>query len=118
MKFTKALLTAACSVILLSGCTANNKAIVTVNGEAITKADYNKIMSTIEKNPSFAQAPAEQKAPNSPTMLMMKERIIQDLISRKLLEQEFAKRKISATEAEINAKKEEIIKQVGSKEQF
>lgn len=118
MGFTKVLLSAACSVLLFAGCSVNNKAIVTVNGDAITKADYDKVMAVVEKNPQYQQAPAEQKKPDSPMMLMAKERIVQDLITRKLLDQEYKKRDISVTDSEIQAKKDDIIKQIGSKEKF
>lgn len=118
MKFTKVLLSAACSVLLFTGCTVNNKAIITVNGDAITKADYDKVMSVVESNVQYKNAPAEQKKADSPMMLMARERIVQDLITRKLLNQEYAKRDITATPEEIEAKKQEIINQLGSKEKF
>lgn len=118
MKFTKVLLSAACSVVLFAGCTVGNKAIVTVNGEAITKADYEKVMDVVKNNPQYKQAPEEQKKEDSPMMLMARERIVQDLIVRKLLDQEYAKRKISASGEEIKAKKDEVIKQLGSRERF
>lgn len=118
MKFTKVLLSAACSVILFAGCTVGNKAIVTVNGDAITKADYEKVMDVVKNNPQYKQAPEEQKKEDSPMMLMARERIVQDLIVRKLLDQEYAKRKISASEEEIKTKKDEVIKQLGSRERF
>ncbi len=118
MKFTKVLLSAACSVLLFAGCSVNNKAIITVNGDAITKADYEKVMDVVKNNPQYKSASDEQKKENSPMMLLARERIVQDLIVRKLLDQEYAKRNITASDAEIQAKKEEIIKQIGSKEKF
>ena len=118
MKFTKVLLSAACSVLLFAGCSADNKAIITVNGEAVTKADYNEVMDVVKNNPQYKSAPEEQKKEDSPMMLLARERIVQDLIVRKLLDQEYAKRKITATNEEIEAKKQEVIKELGSKERF
>ena len=118
MKFTTVFLSAFCSVLLFAGCTSNNKAIVTVNGEAITRAQYNEVMDLIKKGPQFKAASKEQQQENSPMMLMAKDRIVQDLITKTLLEQEFDKRKIEASDAEIEAKKEELIKQIGSKEKY
>ncbi len=118
MKFTKVFLSALCSLLLFAGCTSNNKAVITVNGEAITRGEYNEILNIIKNNPQFKNAPEAEKADNSPVMLMTKERIVQDLIVKKLLDQEYKKRKISANEAEIEAKKQEIIKQLGSEEKF
>lgn len=66
MKFTKVLLSAACSVLLFAGCSANNKAIITVNGEAVTKADYNEVMDVVKNNPQYKSAPEEQKKRRQP----------------------------------------------------
>ncbi len=118
MKFTKLFLSAAFSLLLFSGCTPNNKAIVTVNGEAVTRAEFNEIMDIVKNNSQFKSAPEDQKRDDSPMMLMTKERIVQDLIVKKLLDQEYRKRKITANDAEIKAKKQDIIKQLGSEEKF
>ena len=118
MKFTKALLSAACAVVLFSGCAMDKRAIVTVNGDPVTHAEYGKVMDMVKKNPGFEQAPPEMKKDNSPNMLMLKGRIIQDLITKKILEQEFTKREITATEEEISAKKKEIAQSVGGEENF
>ncbi len=118
MKFTKVCLSALCSLMLFAGCTSNNKAIITVNGEAITRGEYNEMINLVKNNPQFKNAPEEQKADNSPIMLMTKERIVQDLIVKKLLDQEYKKRNITANDAEIEAKKQDIIKQLGSEEKF
>ena len=118
MKFTKVCLSALCSLLLFAGCTSNNKAIITVNGEAITRGEYNEMINLIKNNPQFKNAPAAEKVETSPVMLMTKERVVQDLIVKKLLNQEYKKRNITANDAEIEAKKQEIIKQLGSEEKF
>ncbi len=118
MKFTKVCLSALCSLLLFAGCTSNNKAIITVNGEAITRGEYNEMINLIKNNPQFKNAPAAEKVETSPVMLMTKERVVQDLIVKKLLNQEYKKRNITASNAEIEAKKQEIIKQLGSEEKF
>lgn len=118
MKFTKVCLSALCSLLLFAGCTSNNKAIITVNGEAITRGEYNEMINLIKNNPQFKNAPAAEKVETSPVMLMTKERVVQDLIVKKLLDQEYKKRNITANDTEIEAKKQEIIKQLGSEEKF
>ena len=118
MKFTKVCLSALCSLLLFAGCTSNNKAIITVNGEAITRGEYNEMINIIKNNPQFKNAPAAEKVETSPVMLMTKERVVQDLIVKKLLDQEYKKRNIAANDTEIEAKKQEIIKQLGSEEKF
>ncbi len=118
MKFTKVCLSALCSLLLFAGCTSNNKAIITVNGEAITRGEYNEMINIIKNNPQFKNAPAAEKVETSPVMLMTKERVVQDLIVKKLLDQEYKKRNITANDTEIETKKQEIIKQLGSEEKF
>ena len=118
MKFTKVCLSALCSLLLFAGCTSNNKAIITVNGEAITRGEYNEMINLIKNNPQFKNAPAAEKVETSPVMLMTKERVVQDLIVKKLLDQEYKKRNITANDTEIETKKQEIIKQLGSEEKF
>lgn len=118
MKFTKVCLSALCSLLLFAGCTSNNKAIITVNGEAITRGEYNEMINLIKNNPQFKNAPAAEKVETSPVMLMTKERVVQDLIVKKLLNQEYKKRNITANDTEIETKKQEIIKQLGSEEKF
>ena len=61
MKFTKVCLSALCSLLLFAGCTSNNKAIITVNGEAITRGEYNEMINLIKNNPQFKNAPAAEK---------------------------------------------------------
>ena len=118
MKFTKVCLSALCSLLLFAGCTSNNKAIITVNGEVITRGEYNEMINLIKNNPQFKNAPAAEKVETSPVMLMTKERVVQDLIIKKLLNQEYKKRNITANDTEIETKKQEIIKQLGSEEKF
>ena len=60
----------------------------------LTIGEYNEMINLVKNNPQFKNAPEEQKADNSPIMLMTKERIVQDLIVKKLLDQEYKKRNI------------------------
>ena len=118
MKFTKVFLSAMFSLVLFAGCTPNNKAIITVNNEPIKRGEYDEIMNIIKNNPQFKNASEAEKAETSPVMLMTKESVVQDLIVKKLLDQEYKKRNITANDSEIEAKKQEIIKQLGSQEKF
>lgn len=116
-KLTKLALTLLCSSILFCGCAKNSDVLITVNDKPITRGqyyeDFNRIKSIQMKN-----APEEVKKDSSLASLALKERYTNDIIVRELLNQEFEKRNIQATEDEIKAKKAEIIKQMGSEEQF
>ncbi len=117
MKFTKLAITCLCSTVLFCACAKNPNAVITVNDKEITKkefySDFNKI-----KNLQLKDAPKEMQADDSYAVLSIKARYVNDVVIRELLSQEFEKRKIEATKEEIEAKKAQIIAQIGSEEQF
>jgi len=117
MKFTKIALTLACSALLFCGCAKDSDIVLKINDKNITRAefygDFNKI-----KNIQLKNAPKELQKDNSYAALAIKDRFINDTIVRALLEQEFEKRKIEATEQEIKDKRAQIVAQIGSEEQL
>ena len=117
MKFTKLALTLLSSTILFCGCTKDNSVAIKVNDKVITKAefynDYNKI-----KDSQLKYLPDNLKKDNSYVVLSIKSKCVNDAIVNTLLEEEFEKRKITASEEEIKARIDQIIKQMGSKEAF
>jgi len=117
MKFTKLALTFLCSAVLFCGCTKDSDAVIKINDQAVTKAefydDYNKI-----RNVQFKNAPREIQNETSYPSLALKDNYVNNLIVRKLLAQEFEKRKITASEEEIKAQTQKVIAQIGSKEAF
>ena len=65
---------AASATLMICGCT-NHNAIVTVNGDAITKAQYEKAFDAVADNSMFAQMGIDlKKDPNSFLHLMIKDR--------------------------------------------
>ena len=117
MKFTKLALTLLCTTVLFCGCAKDNSIALKINDKPISKTefydDYNKI-----KNIQLKNLPKEMKKENSYPSLMIKREFLNGLIARELLVQEFEKRKITASEEEIKAQKDNLIKQVGSLETF
>ena len=117
MKFTKIALTIFCSMALFCGCAKDSDVVLKINDKNISRAefygDFNKI-----KNVQLKNAPKELQKDDSYTVIALKERYLNDVIIRTLLEQEFEKRKIEASEKEIKDKKAQIIAQIGSEEQF
>ena len=112
------LFVAASMSLILCGCGAHN-AIVTVNGEAITKAQYEKAFDAVAKNSMFSQMGIDvKKDENSFIHLMLKDRVMNELIVKKLLEQELKKRKIKVSQDDLDKKLKTIIDKVGSKEKF
>ncbi|MBQ4647294.1 MAG: peptidylprolyl isomerase [Candidatus Gastranaerophilales bacterium] len=117
MKFTKLALTLLFSSVLFCGCAKDNSMAIKINDKVITKAefydDFNKI-----KNLQVKHLPENLKKDDSYIVLSLKNKQVKDTIARELLIQEFEKRKITASEEEIKARKDELIKQVGSLESF
>ena len=118
MKLVKSLLVAGLSVSLLTGCALNKTAIITVNGEPITKAQYEEVLKRQTQNPQFQQLGPEAKDPNGFMMLMAKDRITNELIVKALLEQQIKEHKITVSEDDIKAKRKEITDKLGSEERL
>lgn len=116
MKIAKVLSTAALSVLLLAGCAGNG--IVTVNGEAITKGEYDSVYKRVTSSPQFQAMGPEAKDPESFFGLMTRDKITNELIVKKILDQEVAKRSIKVTEEDIKKAKEDITAKVGGAERL
>ncbi len=117
MKFTKLAITLLCSAMLFCACAKDSDVVLKINNKEITRAQYYEDFNKI-KDIQLKNAPKEIQKDDSYAVLSLKERYTNDLIIRELLSQEFTKRKIEATEDEIEAKKKQIIAQIGSEEQF
>lgn len=108
------------ATLLLSGCVFQKKeAIITVNSVPITQADYDDSYKALTKNENFAQLEPEMKNnPDSYINLMLKDKIVNELIIKALLKQEMDKKNIVVTDQDINDEIINITDKVGSKEKF
>ncbi len=120
MKTLKVLSTVILSATLLSACVSVDKnAIFTVNGKSITKKEYQKEFDLVAKNPMLASAGIDLKNNlESPLYLMLKDRVVNEIIIKNLIEQDIEKRKIVVTSEEIDKELRTIIDKMGSKEKF
>lgn len=120
MKKTKLAVTVALCAMLAVGCGVSKKdTLITINDEPITKQQYEKAFDAVANNSMFTQMGIDvKKDPNSFLHLMLKDRVINELIVRNLLDQEIEKRKIKVSENDINDELRTIIDKVGSKEKF
>ena len=121
MKKLKALTTIALSATLLCGCIQNSskEAIMTINNQSITQAQYQKEFDLITKNPMMANMGVDLKNnPQSPLHLMLKDRVVNELIIKNILDQDIKNRKIKVSAEEIDNELRLIIDQIGSKEKF
>jgi len=120
MKTLKILSTMVLSATLLCACvSADKNAIFTVNSKPVTKNEFQKEFDLVAKNPMLASAGVDLKNnPESPLHLMLKDRVVNELIIKNLIEQDIEKRKIVVTSEEIDKELRMIIDRMGSKEKF
>lgn len=119
MKTLKTLAALALSVTLFTGCVSNKDAIMTINDKPITKNEYQKAFDAVTKNSMVAQLGVDlKKDPNSFINLMLKDRVVNELIVKNLLDQDIQKKNIKVSSEEVDKELRNIIDQVGSKEKF
>lgn len=120
MKTLKSLVTLALSVTLFTGCVAENKnAVITINDEPITQSEFQKAFDSVAQNSMLAQMGIDvKKDTNSAIYLMLKDRVVNELIVKKLLEQDINDKKIKVTSDDVDKELRNIIDQIGSKEKF
>lgn len=116
MKLSKILLSGVFVLAALTGCTQNKNAIIKVNNEPITKSQYEEVYARETSSPQYQQFASYLKDENSIMSLMLKDRIVNELILKEIINQEIEKRKIEVTDEEIQARKDEITEKIGSKE--
>jgi len=122
MKMTSKLaVTAFLSMIMLTGCgfNAKNNAVIMINDTPITKQQYDKEYKKLSENPMFKQMGVDVKSnPDGYVSLMLKDRVINELMVRTLLEDAFKKHNIKVSDADVEQEIKNIIDKVGSKEKF
>lgn len=120
MKTLKVLSTIALSAALLCGCVATDKnAIFTVNNQSVTKNQFEKEFEKTVSNPMLSSMGVDLKNnPESPLYLVLKDRVVNELIIKKLIEQDINNRKIKVTSEEIDKELRTVIDQVGNKDKF
>ena len=119
MKTLKTFAALALSVTLFTGCVANKNAIMTINEKPVTKADYQKAFDQVAKTSMAAQLGLDlKKEENSFIALILKDRTVNELIIKTLLDQDLAERRIKVSAKDVEAELKNIIDQVGGKDRF
>lgn len=120
MKTKKMLATIALSTVLLAGCTLGvSNTIVKVNGKGITQAQFDENFNKAASNSMFAQMGIDVKKDKTGFIyLMIKDKVVNELIVKTLIDEEIAKRKIKITKKDTDDELKSIIDKVGSKEKF
>lgn len=120
MRGKKLLATLAVSVVLFTGCGLKSaNTIIKVNDQKITQAQFDENFNKQINNSMFAQMGVDMKnGKNTFLTALIKERVVNELIVRAILDQEMKKRDIKVTNEDTEKALKEIIDKVGSKEQL
>lgn len=120
MRGKKLLATLAVSAVLFAGCgLKSSEAIITVNNKKITQGQFDEMFNKQTNNGMIKAMGIDVKDDkNSFIYLLIKERVINELVVKALLDQEIAKRGIEVTNQDVDAAIKEIIDKLGSKEQL
>ena len=107
-------------VVLLSGCTVfnGNDGIVKVNNDVITRAQFDKAFDKEIDNSifkAFGGADNFKKSEDNIMYNIYKEKVINELIIKSLLDQEIAKRGIKIDQDDLQSEMKSVIDKVGSK---
>ena len=115
----RVLLTLLASALVFSGCGLKGGAVIKVNNKAITKGQYEEAFQNAAKNSQLAQMGIEiPNDENNLMYLMIKDRVVNELIVKELITQELDKRNIKVTKEDVDVERQKIIDRIGSKEKF
>lgn len=109
------------SAIMLSGCGINSEknAVIMINDTPITKQQYEREFKKVEGNPMFKQMGVDlKKDKDSYVGLMIKDKIINELMVKTLLEQIMQKNNIKVSNEEVENELKSLIDKIGSKDKF
>lgn len=116
----KLLATMALSAVLFTGCSIHDRdTIIKVNDQKITQAQFNEMFDKAASNSMFSQMGMDiKKDKNGFLYLMIKDRVISELVVKTLIDEEIEKRNIKVTKDDTEEELKSIIDKIGSKEKF
>ena len=118
----KLLVCLAVSSMLLTGCSfMHKKGIIEVNGQVITQADFDREFDkSVDKSflKSFGGSENLVKSNDNTLYVVFKEKVVNELIIKALLDSEIKKRGIKATDEDVKNELKAVIDKVGSKEEL
>lgn len=120
MKGKKLLATVALSAILFTGCGIKSaQTIIKVNGQSITQGQFDESFDKSAQGGMMSQLGINVKdGKNNFLYYLIKDKVVNELIVRELLNQEVEKRGIKVTNDDVDTAIKEIVDKIGSKEQL
>lgn len=112
--------TLALSAVLFAGCgLKSNEAIITVNGQKITQGQFDTMFDQQASGGMFKAMGIDVKSDKNAFIYnLVKQRVVNELIVKALLDEEIAKRGIKVTDKDVDEAIKQIIDKLGSKEQL
>ena len=118
----KLLVCLAMSTVLFTGCSfLHQNGIVEVNGHVITQAEFDREFDkSVDKSmlQAFGGSKNFLKSEENPMYNVFKEKVVNELIIKALLDSEIEKRGIDATKEDIQNELKSVVDKVGSKEEL
>ncbi len=115
----RVLLTLLASAVMFSGCGFKGGTIIKVNNQNITKSQFEQAYKDAAKHSQLAQMGIDVPEDEDNLMyLMLKDRVVNEIIVKELINQEMEKRQITVNRDDIEREREKMIDKVGSKEKF
>ena len=120
MRGKKLLATLALSAVLFTGCgLKSGEAIIKVNDTKITQGQFDEMFDKQTNNGMIKALGIDVKNDKSNFLyLLIKERVVNELIIKALLDQEIERRGIKVTNEDVEEAIKDIIDKLGSKEQL
>lgn len=117
----KIALFAVLAMFVFTGCSVTKSAdsVIKINDTVITRGEFDKAFDAIASNGMFAQMGIDvKKDPDNTFALMMREKVVSELVVKALLNDEMTKNKITVSKEELENAEKEIVGKFGTKEQF
>ena len=115
----KLLVTLMASALIFSGCGFKGGTIIKVNNHKITKSQFDEAYKNAAQHSQLAQMGIDiPEDENNLMYLMIKDRVVNEIIVKELLNQEMEKRQIKVTKEDIERERQKMIDKIGSKEKL
>ena len=120
MRGRKFIVAVAFSMLLATGCGLHDReTVITVNDIAIKRGAIDKAINEQLQNSPFAKMGISVKATENDFLyLLTKERVVNEMIIRTLIDEECKNRNITVSEDERELALEDLMSKMGSKERF